>query len=78
MKQAAQNRLFGLASQSSCLQSQIVNVTSSYVWCRNVQGTLQRRQSRRSKQMVKSMRRAILIQMIPREQLPGSFVLTRV
>ncbi len=78
MKQAAQNRLFGLVSQSSCRHIQIINVTSSCVWCKNVQGTLQRQQSRRSKQMVKSVRRDILIQMIPRKQLPGSFVSTRV
>lgn len=78
MKQLAQNRVFGFVSQSRCLQSRIVNVTSSCVWCKNVQGILQRRQFRRSTQMVKSARRDILIQMIPREQHPRSFVLTRV
>ena len=38
MNQAAQNRLFGLVSQSSCLQSQIVNVTSSCVGAKKCRG----------------------------------------
>ena len=37
MNQAAQNRLFGLVSQSSCLQSQIVNVTSSCVGAKSAE-----------------------------------------